>query len=221
MVIILMMEVKDNADQDNKDQIIEVDKDQDHREEKTHNALSAELMETAFQIQTPSVNLESKILLTKMQKRIKDMEEPRATVSSLEPIPVPILTRVVPSQDSQIFTRIQREFKIVMPRNAEEKRPRALVCQRKLSPSRVKLKSAKPPTLELATNPSPPPTQPEIMTKRSLPVSETHVVFQHHRYAHAATMVVVAQYPKDKEDAHLDQEEEDELQIILDIIIHQ
>jgi hypothetical protein len=158
-------------------------------------------METAFQIQTPSVLLESEILLTKMTKSKKDMEEPRASVSSLVPILVPTLTRVDPSQDSQIFTRIQREFKIVMPRNAEERRPKALVCQRKLSPSRVKLKSAKPPTLELATNLSPPPTQPEIMTKRSLPVSETHVLFHVHRYAHAAMMVAVAQHPKDQGDA--------------------
>jgi hypothetical protein len=59
------------------------------------------------------------------------------------------------------------------------------------------------------------------MTKRSLPVSETHVVFHHHRYAHAATMVAVAQHPKDQENTHLDNLEEDELQITLDIIIHQ
>jgi hypothetical protein len=175
--------IKANIVKHQEDNNINLDKEvhqrEDNKHHKTHNALSAELMETAFQIQTPSVLPESMIILTKTKWRVKDTVEPKVMVKSQAPIPVLTLTRVLPSQDSQIFTRILREFKIVTPSNAEERRLRALVAPRKLSPSRVKSKSAKPPMLEPATNLSPPLTQLVIMIKRSLPVLETHVSVSH------------------------------------------
>jgi hypothetical protein len=130
-----------------------VDKEIKQREEfriATHNVLCVELMETAFQIQNPSVLPESVIMLTKTNWRMRDTVDPKDTVSSQVPIPVPTPARVIPSRDSQISIRILRVFKIAIPSNAEERRPRVLVWPRKLSPSRVKLKSASPATLEPA-----------------------------------------------------------------------
>jgi hypothetical protein len=108
-------------------------------------------------------------------------------------MPVLTLTREVLSRDIQMFTRKKQELKIVLPRNAEVRRPRAVVVPRRFSPSRAKSKSARPPTLEPATSPSPPPMPLEIMTLRSLPVLEILVLFVHLRYAHAAPLEANAQ----------------------------
>ena len=84
----------------NIDNLNNVDQEVHQREEHkipTNNVLSVELMETAFQIQTPSVLPESLIMLTKTNWRMRDTVDLKDTVSSQVPIPVPTPARVIPS----------------------------------------------------------------------------------------------------------------------------